>query len=183
MLFISENPENKVVRSAVKALFDDKGRQIRQPQRRLAAKFQRGMAPLWAQKIGEETFEMLNRPAEIPAGAWLAAFDTEAGDFTEEERAAVEERLLDRPGVVRVEKPRIPAPYPMYDKHRRVAGRRTVEHVIADITSAYETAGFDVEHAVAYELENDADLTVVEALRALVATGDVEEEAEPLIAA
>ncbi len=184
MLFISENPETKVIRSEVKALYDDKGRQIRQAQRRLSAKFQRGMAPAWAQKIGEETFEMLNRPPEVPAGSWLAAFDTEAGDYNEEERAAVEARLLERPGILLVEKPRLPVPYPLYEKHRKVAGRRTLEHAIADITNAYETAGFNIGDAIAYEAENENSPEVIAALEALVGGDtDPETETETLIAA
>lgn len=183
LLFISENPLHVVIRSAIKPLYDDKDHLIREPQRRLYAKFERGLAPGWARQIGEETFAMLNRPPEVPTGGWLAAFDTEAADFNDEERAVAEERLQGRPGVILVEKPRLVAPYPKYDQHRKIAGRRTAEHVIADITAAYEATGFNVGDAVAYEQENGGDPAVVAALEGLVTEPTVEDEAEPLIAA
>jgi hypothetical protein len=183
LLFISDDPLHVVIRSAIKPLFDTKGNQIQPPQRRLFAKFQRGSAPSWAVAIGEETFAMANRPAEVPVSAWLSAYDTEAdSQWNDEERAVIEAELLTRDGVVLVEKARLAPPYPMYDKHRKTVGKRTVEHAIADIVAAYESAGFDVEHAVAYERENGNSAEVIAALNALIETPETVDK-ETVIAA
>lgn len=139
---------------------------IQEKQRRVYAKFRRGAAPGWAQQIGVDTFPMLDRPPEIDPAAWLCSYDSDADEWNDEERAAIVERL-DELGYLRVERPRLKAPYPMYDQHRKTAGRRTVELAVKDIVAAYETAGFDIDHAVAYEQENGNDETVIAALAAL----------------
>lgn len=82
---------------------------------------------------------------------------------------------------VLVEAEHVPAPYAKYDEHRKTIGRRTVEHAIADITATYETAGFDLGLAIAYERENGNDPQVVAALEAL--TAPVVEAEEELVSA
>lgn len=158
-------------------MFDTRGRLIQPKQRRVFAKFRRGVAPGWAQKIGVATFEMRDRPVEVTPEAWLCAYDSDADEWNDEEKKEVVHRL-DELGYLKVEKPRLPAPYPMYDRHRKTAGRRTIDMALADIRQAFETAGFDVETAVAYEQENGNDPQVLALLREL---GGLDEEpaAEP----
>lgn len=186
MLFINETPTHVAIRSEIKPLFDTKGNQIQPKQRRVWAKFKRGEAPDYARAIGMETFAMLDRPVEVDPGAWLSAYDSvaaqQAEGWTDEERQLIEETLVDR-GYLAVERPRVAAPYPMYDKHRKTAGKRTIDHVIADITAAYESAGFDVELAKAYERENGDNAQVLAALDALVSTDEPVEVEETVIAA
>jgi hypothetical protein len=65
--FIAEDPVHVVVRNESPALIDAKtGRTVRLAQRRLFAKFQRGTAPEWAQKIALETFEFRRCPRASP---------------------------------------------------------------------------------------------------------------------
>lgn len=185
MLFISENPVHVAVKSETREVFDTRGRLVQPKERRLFAKFRRGEAPDWARKIGEEMFEMRQRPEDVPPAQWLSAYDSfeaqQQENLTDSERVLIEQRLLEL-GYTTVERPKLPAPYPMYDKHRKVHGKRTVEHAIADITAAYETAGFSVDAAVAYELQEQADPQVLAALEALRPV-EAEEPEEQVISA
>lgn len=185
MLFISEMPSHVAVKSETKALYDTRGRLLQPKEPRIYAKFKRGEAPEFARKIGVEIFALRQRPPEVDPGDWLASFDSVAAQASEgwsdDKRELVEETLIAR-GYTRVEAPRLPAPYPMYDKHRKTAGKRTVDHAITDILAAYESAGFNVAAAIAYERENGNDAQVVAALETLVSE-PVEAEQEPVIAA
>ena len=78
------------------------------------------------------------------------------------------------------ERTKLAAPYGNYDKHRRVHGRRLLEHAISDIAAAYEAAGFDIDAAVAYERQEGNDEAVIAALEAL--RGE-KEPVEELVAA
>lgn len=185
MLFINETPTHVAVRSEIKELFDNKARLISPKSRRLYAKFKRGEAPEFARAIGAETFALLDRPEGVEASAWLSAYDSIAAQdqegWTDEERELIETTLVER-GYLHVEPARLLAPYPMYDKHRQIQGQRKIEHAIKDIVGAYESAGFDVEHAVAYERENGDSVEVIAALQALVETPETVDE-EQVIAA
>jgi hypothetical protein len=116
----------------------------------------------------------------------LATFDShlaqQLNGWTDEERQIVEAtvRATQCADHVVVETPKVPAPYAKYDQHRKTAGRRTLEHVLADITTAYETSGFDLGQAVMYERENLNDPAVISALEAL---GAVAAETEELVEA
>lgn len=113
----------------------------------------------------------------------LSCFDSfyaqEAHGWTDEEREIVENALRGGPGhgsdYIIVEKAKAPAPYKLYDAHRKVGGKRTLDHVVKDIQDAFATAGFDVGTALLYEKENGADPAVLAALEALTA-GEPEEE-------
>ena len=103
---------------------------------------------------------------------WWDSFAAQADyDWSDEDREFVERRILEvgDPNVMVVEEVALDAPYAKYDAHRKVQGKRTIEHVIADITQTFEVAGFDVEAAVAYEKQNGNDQRVIDALYGLVA--------------
>lgn len=179
MLFVHDNPVHVNIRTDDR---DDKGRLIRGGKRRLYAKFTRGTAPEWAVQQAASIFQFKSMPENLTPAQWLAAYDSQSdGPWNPDERKIIEDELVFR-GYLAVEPEKLKAPYPMYDKHRKVSGRRTVEHAIKDITAAYESAGFDVDAAVAYEQENGNDPSVVAALLGLKdARPEVEED--PLIAA
>lgn len=181
MLFICDQPRHVAVRSEGRPLYDTRGNLVQPKTRKVWAKFKRGEAPTYARIIGMEAFPMLDRPVEIEAGDWLCAYDSVAAQkdqgWTDEERETIEQKLLEQ-GYMPVEKPRLSPPYPRYDQHRKTAGKRTIEHVVKDIVATFETAGFDVNHAVAYEQENLNDARVVAALNDLNAAEVPEKEAD-----
>lgn len=116
---------------------------------------------------------------EDPYLTRLGWFDTAVPDWTPEEREFVEQRLLQiaDPNVLVLEQQRVAAPYGKYDQHRKVQGRRNLEHVMADIQAAYDLAGFSAAEAVVYEQQNLNDPQVVEFLSGLgVEQPAVEEE-------
>lgn len=104
-------------------------------------------------------------------------------DWSDADREYVEQRILKvgDPNILLVEDERVLAPYANYDKHRKTQGQRKLEHVLADIATVYETAGFDVGQAVAYEKQNLNDAKVIDALFGLEAP--VDEPVEELISA
>jgi hypothetical protein len=182
---IAEDPVTIRIRPKIEAIYDVHGR----------VKAERRIAPQWARDIALTRFQMKTAPdfshpeTEITAGEWVAYLDTdEYGDrerWTPEEKTFAEERLLEiasECGHLIVEKPLPVAPYALYDKHRIVHGQRTVEHVIKDIRSAHELAGFDAVTAIKYERETLNDPKVIEFLESLIPAA-VEEPEEELIGA
>lgn len=125
---------------------------------------------------------------EDPFVTRLSWFDTVEGQkrygWSDEDRAFVEKRLLEigDPNVIVLDEQKVASPYGNYDKHRKTQGKRTLEHVFADLRNAYETAGFDVEQAVAYERQNGGDPKVAEFLSTLAADAPAAESDE-LVAA
>ena len=86
-------------------------------------------------------------------------------------RKQVEDALTSNPEFGRefilIEPEKVAAPYAKYDEHRKIQGRRTIDHAVADITAAYEAVGFDIDAAIAYEHANGGSDDVVAALNAL----------------
>jgi hypothetical protein len=179
MLFMSERQKAVTVRNE-KPVFNVKtGEQIGKT-RRLHANLERGYMPEWALAIAEEKFSMGGKPPSVPTHRWISTYDSRLAQlqegWTDEERELIEAKLLAQGDVVVIEPPMIEAPYAQYDKHRKMAGKRDLSHVLADITKAYELAGFDIDQAVAYEAQNLNDLTVIEHLKGLAPTpAEVEE--------
>jgi hypothetical protein len=78
----------------------------------------------------------------------------------------------------------VTAPYAKYDQHRRLKGQRKAEHAIKDIVGVYESAGFEIPVAVAYERQEYGSTPEhAEVLAALEALGAGDSEPEELIAA
>lgn len=182
-VFVHEDPIHVVVRSETPALVNERGQRVTLKQRRVFAKFVRGTAPAYAVKAAEGKFEMRNRPGEIAPAQWLACYDSLAdpNDWTAEERKLIEQTLTDR-GYLAVVPEKLEPPYPLYDKHRKTAGRRTIDKAIADIVAAYELAGFNLDDAIAYERENANSDDVVAALEALKTPGEAAVEEEVIAA-
>ena len=135
--------------------------------------------PGFRQGIGPEDDPFLTR-----IGWWDSVVAQADHGWSDEDRVFVEERILQvgDPNVLVITEVQLPAPYDKYDQHRKTQGKRTLDHVIADITATYELAGFDVEDAVAYEKQNLADQRVIDALYGLV-PGGVEANVEELVRA
>lgn len=99
-------------------------------------------------------------------------------------RRLAEDRLMSSPSYgmdhIQVEKPAALIPYAKYLEHRKVQGRRTVEHAAADIVNAIQLVGVEAAAVLAYEADNEdqysaAIIAAVEALNA--------PDPEPLLAA
>lgn len=123
--------------------------------------------------------------------AWrLSFFDTEIaqkhGKWSDELRVEIEDNLRAHSSfgsdLIEVDQPRAPLPYDTYPQHRKVQGRRTIEHVIADVVSSVTLLGGNVaDKVVAYEGDNPDGFSdqIVAAVREAVTP----EPDEPLIAA
>jgi hypothetical protein len=149
-------------------------------ERRVFAEFIRGGVPQWAMPLAEKTFQLHLKPEGISADRWLCYYDSDADQasrgWSDEERALIEAKLDKDPRIIRIEAPKLTAPYPKYDLHRKTQGQRTVAHAIKDILATYESAGFDVQQAIAYERQELNDPEVIAALAGLDAPAEVEEE-------
>lgn len=189
--FIAEDPVHVVVRNELPALVDAGGRGIVRPaQRRLYAKFTRGVAPDFAREIGLATFGFKKMPEGVEAIQWLAFYDTlEAQDtfgWTDEERQAIEAKLETIDGVIKVERPRLTAPWPAYDTIVAKRGEFSSAQVVAKIAGKVEEDGYDAGDVIAYELENRKRKSVINALEELAGApvAQIEElEEEELIEA
>lgn len=164
MLFINQDPVHKVVRSEIRALHNDRGELVANKQRRVYAKFKRGI-PGWALPKALELFDLNRVPDNVPPVNWFGFYDSiedqATQGWTDEERSAIEQRLV-ADGYVVVEPEKAPLPYPAYEKHRRVIGKRTVEHAVKDIVAALTTTGVPFDTVAAYERDHaDRDSTAV----------------------
>lgn len=74
-----------------------------------------------------------------------------------------------------VEAERVEPPYDKYVDHRKIQGRRTVEHAVKDIRAVYELAGFDIDDAVAFERQEGGPQELIDALEGLRDSAAAEE--------
>lgn len=174
MQFIAEDPVHVVCRVASDPLYDTNGRMVKQGARGLHAKFTRGTAPEFAREIGLRTFTFKKMPeGGVDAEQWLAFYDSveAAGQFNwnDEERKAIEAKLLQVDGVVAVERPRQPAPWPNYDAIVAAKGGLTSQQVVEKIVAKVTEDGYDPAVVIAYEHERERPRkTVIAALEALL---------------
>lgn len=187
MQFVAEDPVHVVVSNDIPAIFDTKGGMVTPSRRRVFAKFTRGTAPQWARKTALELFEFRKMPERgVSVDKWIAFYDSvedaARNGWTDEERELIEQKLQTHHSCVEVEAPKIPAPYPHYDRQRKRHGQRKIEHVIAEIVETVKTTGIDPEAVIAYESENENDAQVIAAVAELLEPVK-EHEDEPLITA
>jgi hypothetical protein len=178
-LYMSDRLKDVTVRRMIPVFSQKTGERIG-TDRRVFAEFIRGGVPQWAMPTAEKTFQLHLKPEGISADRWLCYYDSDADQasrgWTDEERQMIEAKLDKDPRIVRIEAPKLTAPYQKYDAHRNIKGQRTVAHAIKDILATYEAAGFDVQHAIAYERQELNDPEVIAALVGLDAPAEVEEE-------
>jgi hypothetical protein len=181
--WISESPVRVVASSETREVYDTKGRLVQPKVRRTYAQFKRGGVPPYALPY-LRMVDLHRKPPGQSDEGYVGFYDSEADQllmgWTDEERALIEEKVDASPYTIRIEVPRLSAPYAKYDEHRRVHGQRKIEHAIKDILEAHEQAGFDVELAIGYEKQEGNSEQVIAALQGLLAP---EEESDPLIAA
>ena len=196
MQFISEDPVRIVVRSELPALHDGKGKRVRDRQRRLYAQFRRGGLPPFALELAVKTWKFNKKPPEHPIENWPGFYDSEAdqlqNNWTDAERKVIEDKLTvgltdddgrfhpPPHGLLLVERPQLPAPWPAYDK-LVAQGARTVEKVAQKIAEKVIEDGYDPALVVAYERENLNRPEVLDALAHL--TAEPVAEGEELVSA
>jgi hypothetical protein len=173
--FIAPDPVHVVVTSATPALHDTAGRMVAPKKRRTYAKFIRGAAPAWAVEIGRQAYEFRNMPPDIQVEQWLCHYDSIQDQakmgWTDEEREAIEAKVIAQ-GYLRIEEPKLEAPYPGYDRFKGSA---------KDLARKLAEDGYDLAHAARYEVENQNRIDVLEELGDLMGHAEpVEEEAEVL---
>lgn len=163
------------------------------PQKGIVADFQhagRGLSP-WEIEEALTRFEIRGTGVgENPAGR-LSFFDTELAamqkGWDQETREQVEAALMAGMSYgtdyFLSEAPVAAVPYAKYLEHRKVQGRRTIDHAVADIVAAVGAVGIDPALVAAYESDGrNADQHSAAIIAAVQAIG-VEPEPEPLMAA
>jgi hypothetical protein len=158
----------------------------------LIAEFQwvgRGASP-WEIDTALEVFDMLGVAIGEDPSWRLSFYDTELEQqrrkWPDALRAEVEDSLRAHSAFgtdfIEVDQPRAPVPYDNYLTHRKIVGKRTVEHAVNDITAAVNLIGGNVaDKVVAFENDN-TDSHSARIIGAVEALG-VSEPDEPLIAA
>lgn len=187
---VSPHGQYKVwIRPEVEEIRDGRGHLVRPSVPEVIAHFNMGGGiPDYARKSARERLDFRGVSMDEDPLARMGWFDLELAaqesgwDTDTQQQVEAELRRLDGDGFIIVERAPLRQPYPRYDQHRKVHGRRTVEHAIQDIVSVFESAGFDVEDAVGYERETLNDPRVIEALEALTATEEGETDTSVIAA-
>ena len=192
MEFICENPERFVIGPDTQKVVNTKGEVIQPYRKAPFAQFVRGAAPDYAFDFARKAgFKFATKPTfegggEFPSERWLSYFDSEAAqhqwNWTDDERRAIEQHLLTCQGVVLVERPRVAAPWPAYDK-LVVQGRRTIDLIVEKIREKVVEDGYDPGAIIAYERENLNRAAVIHAMEALREQPDAPAEVEELVEA
>lgn len=185
MYYICEDPVSVIVRNDQEPIHDTDGRLIAPGKHRITAKFRRGEAPSWAWPEAR-TFPFAKLPVNMTAERWVSFYDSveeQAREgWTNEERELVEAKLATRDYIVPVEPTKASAPYPAYQKHRRIHGKRTLAHVAEDIRSALESSGIPLGEVFAYERDH-ADEHSNELCDLLMVVTPAQAEAEEVVLA
>ena len=177
MQFITENPEHIAVSSGTKPLYDLSGNMVNPGTRRIHAKFRRGL-PGWVLPQAREVLDFNLAKPEVPPEQWFSFYDSVEAQaqngWTDEERETIEQDLSAR-GFCIVEMPSPELPYKAYLRHRKITGKRTLQHAVSDIKGTLEQMGDDLEKVFAYEnFHRDSDTDAL--LAALAPEKEPEEE-------
>lgn len=122
---------------------------------------ERGTAPEWAAELAQQRFSFSMRPTpgsiggqDISVQRWAVYIDTEAWakqhGYDDAIRLQAEAVLGGAPDLMRVEPPRLRAPWPNYDE-LTVAGRRSAQHVAERNLETAATIGATIGDLIAYE--------------------------------
>lgn len=169
--FVTNAPHTVVVRSEVPPIYDSQGRMLHPKKERLFAKFLRGIPAPFVQ-TARERFPKWDRP-ERPLDQYGGYFDSEAEaaarGWGNTDREEVEAVLLTRPQIFKVEFAKADLPYLAYLKHRKVHGKRTIEHAITDILATLDQTGDPPDKVIAYERdhEDEHSAAIVAAVQAV----------------
>lgn len=189
IIAISDKANLQVLcRSEDPGLFDTQGRQVSQKQRKMVAQFWRGGAPDWVIEEAQKRFKFQGRGDGEPIAMLIGVFDSavaaKAHRWTEEEHDAVVCHLRDNenPKWIVVEQPKVPAPWPTYDR-LVVQGQRTWEKVAAQNLETAEATGIPLESLVAYERQNRCDERILAAYEQAVREAEEALPADELVEA
>ena len=184
MEFIAEDPVNFGIRAATVPIYDNEGRMIKEGSRRLSAKLDRGTAPEYAYQEALKIFSFSKMHQGVSSRQWVSYYDSLSAQvqhgWSDEERKVIEDELCKNYLVIQVSQPLVKAPYPTYTKQRKVQGRRTLDIAITDIVETVKNTGIDPELVISYELQNEKNQKVIDAMQA---AKDEEPVGEPMIAA
>lgn len=121
--------------------------------------------------LDEESLEPVLYADLQRVGVFDSVEEQAAHQWSDEDREVIEKKLLTDPlhGIDWLHAPEVkaPAPYARYVEHRKVHGKRTIDHAVKDIVAAVEAAGVDPDAVIAYERENGGSPEVVAAMEAL----------------
>jgi hypothetical protein len=103
----------------------------------------RGASP-WEIDAALEVFDIRGVAVGEDPSWRLSFYDTELEQkrrkWSDELRAEIEAALRNHSGLgvdfIEVDQPRAPLPYDNYPTHRKIVGKRTIDHAVADITAA-----------------------------------------------
>lgn len=173
MLYVSERLPDITVKSQ-KVIFSQKTGEKTGTDRRIYAEFRKGGLPEWAVPIAEATFAMPGKSPEILTAAFLSSYDSDEDarvrGWTPEEKALIEAKLDKKPGVLRLERPRVTAPLPNWIKLTTIQGQRNEAKCVEKALALIEETGLEHEHVRAFEVqegrkESAAILAALEALK------------------
>ena len=176
--YLAETPLHCVIRSEIPAIYNTKDQMISPKQRRVFAKFKRGQAPLWAQEIARTLgWAFRGMPEGVTVEQWVSFYDSkeaqEEQGWTDEEHAAIVEKLDQNVSVRRVEPPKVPAPWPTYD---------TFEGSSVELAERVAELGLDPHAVIAYEQQNQNRTRVLTQLAKLLNRTPVEEAPQEIVA-
>lgn len=181
MLFISNSADYRLKLRSAEPIYTPKG-DLLTIKPKIKAVFQHGVAPQWAvEQAQAQGMVVTGKPDGTPVQPYLSAYDTDAAaeleGWDKETKAWVEERLLSNPArgttYIKVELPRLDAPWPAYDDLKAV-GARTEAMVADKIASTVLEMGYDPEKVADYETENLNRPLVIGALQEIVASKNAE---------
>lgn len=182
IIALSDKPNfQRVCRLEDPGLFDAQGRPVSPKKRKLVAQFVRGGAPAWAVEAAKERFNFRgrgdNEPIEMMIGVFDSAQAAKAHKWTEEEHDAVVVDLRDtqNPYWFIAEQPKVPPPWPTYDK-LVAQGQRTWDKVAAQNIETAETTGISIADMIAYERQNRNDERIIGAYEAAIVVEEIPEE-------
>lgn len=193
-LYVSDSANLRITVRKPKTHYTPKG-DVSHVTDRIVAAFQRGGVPAWAEDIVTDKLDWRGQDDSFSRSIRTGVYDTveqqNQHGWTDDERLEVE-RFLDSHmagnNYIRVDPPRLEAPWPAIDK-LSVHGRRTVEVVADKLLETASDIGIDPNHVVLYVAQEEGnvpgwDARLVNLLREKIARAEnVAEPDEELVEA
>lgn len=175
MLWVAACPNLMITFRGPKKIHAQNG-EVVETRPRVRAPFTHGPVPEWAGTIAKERLDFRGMPSDMVPEQFMSSFDSDVSaqleGWTKEEKEALEHFLLtkaDQTQYILVEQPKAGIPWRTYDKIV-VHGRRSIEHVAAEIADITEKTGVDPDVVIAYEQENLNRAEVIDAVARITET-------------
>lgn len=155
---------------------------------RLFAQFQRGAPPEWAFEKAVNTLNFRGLAEGEPITLRMGTFDSviaqEQHGWSDDERLLVESELEKRSQdmLIRVEQPKLEAPWATYDNYRP-HGQRTPAKVAEKNIQIAADVGVPLEEVIAYEKQNENHSLLIKAYEAAAREALAAEPTEELVEA